>query len=301
MPDYLAVTCRLAPRAEERLTAMMADWPVLGCQVEDSGTELAVTVFLAVGEAGSLDAVSAGLRSLGARDVNTGHYADQDWLAEFRRRVGPAAIGASFWVDPHPDRPTPAPDGRHYLLIEPRQAFGTGSHESTRLIILLLEDDPPKGAKVLDVGTGSGILALASRALGASWVVGFDIDLEATFVARQIVAEQPVCRDVALFCGTAAALRESPSFDVVLANLLPSQFEPLLGSLRRLIAPGGRLLLSGLMLDQRDAVKDELRNAGFAVDGAREQDEWAALCCRPGRAQARRSPGAAGVTPPASQ
>lgn len=279
MPDYLTVTCRLPAEAEGFLAESIGGWPVLGCQVEDAGALVEVTVFLEETRAGSVPLVVEGLRALGARDVGSSHFADADWLAEYRRHVTPRPIGRLFWIDPHPSAPTPPPDGRVHLCIEPRQAFGTGSHESTQLVLLMLEDLPVVGARVLDVGTGSGILALAARTLGAEWTVGFDIDLEAVFVARQTAMTQPLPVDVALFAGTMAALRPGGSFDLVLANLIPSQLEPLLTDLRGQLGPGGSAVVSGLMADQRTAFEAELLRAGLTVSDRSELGEWVGLVC----------------------
>ncbi len=280
MADYLTVTCRLPASAEEHLAQAMERWPVLGCQVEDAGGEVDVTVFLDERRRVDVPTVCEGLKALGARELDTGRFAEQDWLSGYRQALAARVVGTRFWIDPHPEQPTAAPNGRVHLIVEPRQAFGSGSHESTQLVMLLLEELDVAGRRVLDVGTGSGILALAARALGAAWVVGFDIDLEAMFVARQTAAAQPRRLDVALFAGAAAALRGGPRFDLVLANLLPAQVEPLLGCLHSLVAPGGELVVSGLMVDQRAAVEAELTDAGFAVTGGQELGEWAGLVCR---------------------
>ncbi len=280
MADYLTVTCRLPASAEEHLAQALERWPVLGCQVEDAGGEVDVTVFLDERRAVDVPRVCEGLRALGASELDTGRFAEQDWLSGYRHTLAARAVGTRFWVDPHPQQPTAAPDGRVHLVVEPRQAFGSGSHESTQLVMLLLEEIDVTGRRVLDVGTGSGILALAARGLGAAWVAGFDIDLEAMFVARQTVAEQPRQLEVALFAGSTAALRGDPRFDLILANLLPVQVEPLLGFLRSLVSTGGELLVSGLMVDQRAAVEAELTAAGFEVVAAHELGEWAGLICK---------------------
>ncbi len=279
MPDYLTVTCRLPAAAEGQLAEALGHWPVLGCQVEDSAGELDVTIYLEETQSAAVSRVLADLGVLGAREVGSAHFAEEDWLAEYRRSATPIAIGSTFWIDPHPTSPTPAPEGRIHLIIEPRQAFGTGSHESTRLVLLLLEELPVAGARVLDVGTGSGILALAARALGARWAVGFDIDDEAVFVARQIQAEQPQRMTVALFAGSSGSLRRRRRFDLVLANMIPAQFEPLLEDLIAMLDAGGRLVLSGLMIDQRAAVESELDRLGMRVTVAKEQGEWLAMVC----------------------
>jgi ribosomal protein L11 methyltransferase len=280
MADYLTVTCRLPAAAEEQLAQALERWPVLGCQVEDAGGEVDVTVFLDERRGDDVARVCAGLQALGASELDTGSFAEQDWLSGYRQGLLARAIGRRFWVDPHPQQPTASPDGRIHLLVEPRQAFGSGSHESTQLVLLMLEDVAVAGRRVLDVGTGSSILALAARALDARWVVGFDNDLEAVLVAHQTVAAQPRPLEVALFAGTSAPLRRGPHFDLILANLLPAQVEPMLAALRELLAPGGEILVSGLMVDQREAVEAELAVSGFEVVGEQELGEWAGLVCR---------------------
>ncbi len=279
MTSYLTVTCRLPAAAEDHLTQAMAGWPVLGCQVEDAGDEVDVTIYLEETESGAVSAVVEELRRLGACELSAGRFAEEDWLSEYRRFVVPHAVGRLFWIDPHPSALTPAPEDRVHLVVEPRQAFGTGSHESTQLMLVLLETLSLAETRVIDVGTGSGILAIASRALGAASAVGFDIDLDAVFVARQTVAAQPDRQEVALFAGTTAAVRGAGQFDVVLANLIPAQLEPLLADLRALLAPGGTVVISGLMVDQREAVASELGRIGLRVVDGREVGEWAALVC----------------------
>ncbi len=280
--SYLTVACRLPAGAEEELASALERWPVLGCQVENAGADIAVTVFMAKAEAGALSSVCEGLAALGGREIGAGRFAEQDWLAEYRRHAVPRPIGTLFWVDPHPEAPTPPPPGRLHLVVEPRQAFGSGSHESTQLVLLMMEDLPLGGRRVLDVGTGSGILALAARALGAAEVVGLDIDLEAVCIARQTVGAQARRLPVALLAGSTSALAARPAFDVILANLIPVEAQPLLADLRALLAPGGVLVLSGLMADQLAASEEELGRCGFAVERARELEEWVGLVCTAG-------------------
>lgn len=280
MRSYLTLCCRLPSDREDALTQVLESWPVLGCQVEDARPDILVTVFMDTGHADDLPRLSGELLLLGAREVVSGPFADRDWLAEYREHARPVAIGERFWIDPNPAAPTPPPQGRHHLLIEPRRAFGTGSHESTRLVLEVLEQLDVRGTRVLDVGCGSGILALAACALGARSAAGFDIDSEAVFVARQTVRCQPVAMPVVLFAGSVASLGWRARFEVILANLIPAEFSPFLAELAALLTPDGTLVLSGLMLDQRLVVESELEAVGLAVQGHIEQEEWVALLCR---------------------
>lgn len=279
MSEYLTVTCRLPADAEERLAQALERWPVLGCQVEEAGVDIDVTVYLNGAAERALGRVCEGLRALGGDDLATASFADQDWLAGYRSRVAPVAVGGKFWFDPHPGAPTPAPDGRIHLFVEPRQAFGTGSHESTQLVLMLLERIDVAGATVLDVGVGSGILSMAVCALGAASAVGFDIDLDAVFVARQTVATQRRALPVLLFAGSTPALRPRRRFDLVLANLIPAELEPLLPQIRTVMRSRATLVVSGLMADQRTAIEAELGRYSLRVVDALGAGEWVALRC----------------------
>src|SRR5262249_18536591 len=109
---------------------------------------------------------------------------EEDPLAVFRAASRPFPVGKRFWLDPGEPPHAAAPPGRIALLLPASTAFGTGGHESTRLALESLEEQPIAGAEVLDVGTGSGVLALAAAALGSRRAVGLDTDAEAVFVAR---------------------------------------------------------------------------------------------------------------------
>src|SRR4051812_13488080 len=111
---------------------------------------------------------------------------DADWFATWRERAQPFPVGRTLYLDPREpeDAPPEVPDGRRLLRLPARAAFGTGSHESTSLALELLEDADLQGRRVLDVGTGTGVLAFAALLFGAKSVVGFDVDPASPFHAR---------------------------------------------------------------------------------------------------------------------
>jgi len=274
--EFLTLTFQLPREKEGQLSEALSLWPVLGCEVRDLNGQVEVVVYLSPEAHAALPGLKGALNRLGAAQLQEGRQRELDWLGEYRRQARPFAVGQRFWIDPHPQAPSPAPAGRLALYIEPRQAFGTGSHESTQLMLLLLEETPPVGKRVLDVGTGSGILALAAKALGAQWVVGFDVDADAVFVAQE-TAHLHRFWPVSLFAGSAKALRRKPSFHLVMANMLMEQFVPLLPRLQTLLLPGGQIFLSGLLVAQREAVASELRALGLSPVAERQLGEWAAV------------------------
>lgn len=274
--SFLTLTFRLPREMERELPLILNPWPVLGCEVRDTDGEVEVVLFLREEAQPLLHQIKGSLRQLGAQGLAEGLEPEVDWLREYRRKARPFPVGARFWIDPHPHAPSTSPAGRLTLFIEPRQAFGTGSHESTQLVLLLLEAVPPVDQRVLDVGTGSGILALAAKALGAKWVLGFDVDPDAVFVAKETVRWHPGW-PVTLFAGPSRALRGEGHFDLVMVNMLLEQFLPLLPKVRSLLLPQGRLFLSGFLLAQREAVESELANSGMGVELHKSLGEWAAL------------------------
>lgn len=280
MAAWMAVRARVPVAREDEIAMIVAETGALGAEVAEPRAGL-VEVVVYLNGAAAIELVGASLAAIGAADLAVETVAAHDWLAGYRASVQPFAVGRRWWIDPHPDTPTPAPAGRLRLVIEPRMAFGSGSHESTRLVLLELESDPPRGRSVLDVGTGSGVLALAAERLGAGPVVGFDLDPEAIWVARQTALSQETPSAVALFVGTTAALVDG-TFDVVLCNMVSEQFLPLVEALRAQLAATGSIVFSGVLMADEDAVRQQLLAHGLTVSARRTDGEWVALRVRHG-------------------
>ncbi len=277
MKAYINLRCRIPSDAEEDLPELLDSWPVLGVQIGESSDGWAqISLFLSDRDLGAAEGVTAVLTAIGAVDFGVETLQEEDWLAGFRDRVRPFSVGTSWWIDPHPDRPTPAPEGRHHLRVEPRMAFGSGSHESTQLMLLEMEELEISGASVLDVGTGSGILALASDRLGAQRVVAVDIDASSVWTACEISRQQGWKPELQFAVGSMGCIGKG-GFDVVLCNMITANFVPLLGDIRRVLAPAGVVVLSGLLVLEADPVKEALRLAGLTLRSERHLAEWASM------------------------
>lgn len=202
--------------------------------------------------------------------------ADRDWLAPYRELAQPFPVGRSFWLDPRePDEiPPEAPPGRRLLRLPARAAFGTGSHESTSLALELLEATEVAGRRVLDVGTGTGILGFAALLLGAARVVAFDVDSAAPFHARDNARLNRL--PVQLFAGRLAALSPAPRFDLALVNVVPEQVFPEAPALAALLAPGAEAIFSGILVEQGPEVLAQLAAFGFARRDRRTAGGWIA-------------------------
>jgi ribosomal protein L11 methyltransferase len=202
---------------------------------------------------------------------------DADWFATWRERAQPFPVGRTLYLDPRePEDATPeVPEGRRLLRLPARAAFGTGSHESTSLALELLEDTNLQGSRVLDVGTGTGVLAFAALAFGAASVTGFDLDPAAPFHARVNSALNGL--HPRLFAGRLAAIREHPLFDLALVNVVPEQILPEMPGLAGLLVPDGGAILSGILAERGRQVLDRMRGLGFAERDRRAAGDWVAF------------------------
>jgi ribosomal protein L11 methyltransferase len=195
----------------------------------------------------------------------------RDWLAEWRAGLEPVSVGgitvAPSW---RVGRPTPTT-----LVIDPAMAFGTGHHPTTRLCLQVLQDLEVAGRSVLDLGTGTGVLAIAARRLGADRVVAMDTDPDAVAAARDNTARNEAPVD--LREGSVDALRPGEHFDLVLANLVTDVVMGLAPALIDRVAPGGTLAVSGISVDRSGEVADLLAGLTGRVPAAWQEGDWVVI------------------------
>ena len=203
---------------------------------------------------------------------------ETDPFEAWRAASRPFPVGRRLWVEPgDADVPREAvPKGRIALRLPASRAFGTGEHASTRLALLTLEEEDPAGRTLLDVGTGSGILALAAAGLGGRRAVGLDVDAEAVFVARENLARHRFGDRVALYAGPLAAVRGA--FDLVVANMIAEEILPEASGILARAAAGGRVILSGVTRARERAVLSRVRRGRWKLAARRTDGEWVCLC-----------------------
>jgi len=220
----------------------------------------------------SADDRAAAMEMLRGFDLHPYEREREDWLAHYEQSLEPLAIGASFLVAPDA-RLFPDDAARHNKLVVPQeQAFGTGSHETTSLCIELLETIELVGKRGLDVGAGSGILALAMLRLGAAKAIAFDNDADAYSALRDNRARNGVeAERMLLFIGSVEALRGG-RFDVVTMNIIPEVILPLLGEVAAHV--GETLILSGILADRAAEVVRACALRGLRLVDEREKGEW---------------------------
>lgn len=204
-----------------------------------------------------------------------------DWAATWREGIVPVSAGPfdvvpTWLAEEHPEQP-----GRVRIVLDPGRAFGSGHHDTTLGCLEALAELDLAGRSVLDVGTGTGVLAIAAARRGADPVVGVDVDPDAVEVARANAATTGVALDLRV--GSVGAAPPGP-FDVVVANVLTHTIIELADILVAAVTPGGDLVTSGIGAERAGRVADALAAAGLAEITTRIRGEWAVIAGRRPRA-----------------
>ncbi len=213
------------------------------------------------------------LRDIPAVEARTVERDRLDWLLLYEQSLEPMFIGSRFVVAPDPAL-IPADTARLRIVVPQEQAFGTGAHETTSLCIEMLESIGLSGWRGLDVGSGSGILALAMLRLGAARVLAFDNDLDAYAALRENRSRNGIAAEsMPIFIGSIEALRGG-RFDIVTMNILPDVIMALLGKVVRHAARGASVVLSGILTARCDEVVRAAALHGLRLEQGRENGEW---------------------------
>ncbi|MEZ4330413.1 MAG: 50S ribosomal protein L11 methyltransferase [Myxococcota bacterium] len=201
-----------------------------------------------------------------------------DWSEAWKAGLGPIEISPRLVVRP-PFAAVEPRAGRCEIVIEPGQAFGTGTHASTRLCLEWIDrlvGASVSGApveRVLDVGTGSGVLALAAVALGARAAVGFDLDPVAIEAASVAARENRLEASVRLVCAPIEAIEREPAFDLILANLLKRELLPIAEAIAARLGDAGSLVLAGLLEEDGGEVAARFAPLGLVEVERRVRDD----------------------------
>ncbi|HEX9936548.1 MAG TPA: 50S ribosomal protein L11 methyltransferase [Longimicrobium sp.] len=219
-----------------------------------------------------------------ALDLEWRWQENEDWAAEWKRGLGPRQVTERIVVKPTWTEWDAAP-GQVVIDVDPQMAFGTGEHATTRGCLRLLDGAVPAGARVLDVGSGSGILAIAAVRLGAAEAVAVEYDPDANINARENFERNGVDASVRLVEAMAddALLEGLGRFDLVLANILSGVIRPLLPAMRAALGglAEGRLIVSGILRTESPDVIRDAEAAGFRVERVDEEEEWWSALLRP--------------------
>ncbi len=283
MTPWWVIDLRVAAVLEDAAAEILQDLGCAGWVSSEAGDGTRILAYWRTAPAGLADDLRARLgmaaTRVGAVSPAIGPpepVPDEDWEAGWRRhfttqRPLPGLVIRPSWIahDPAP--------GEEVIVIDPKMAFGVGSHATTALSLRLLRE-ARAGARVLDVGTGTGILAIAAARWGADEVVAVDTDPVAVENALENVRRNEVSDRVRVLRGSA---EDAPgTFDVAVANLLSSELARVMPSLPAKVRRDGVLIVSGFLREEEGAVRALLEGQGFRAGAGAWSEGWGALRAR---------------------
>ncbi|MBW3670802.1 MAG: 50S ribosomal protein L11 methyltransferase [Acidobacteria bacterium] len=197
-----------------------------------------------------------------------------DWLDYYEHSLEPIEIGRRWLVVP--DRRLLPDDTKRMPIVIPQEhAFGTGSHETTSLCLAMIESLDLTGKLVVDIGTGSGILAIGAYKMGAARIFAFDNDPETWGVVRANMGRNDVPEQaIRLFFGTVESIADGLRFDLITMNIIPEVILPSLPSVAAHLAHDGHVIFSGILTERAQMVTDRARQCGLILVDQTERGEW---------------------------
>ncbi|HYT68121.1 MAG TPA: 50S ribosomal protein L11 methyltransferase [Vicinamibacterales bacterium] len=254
----------------DRLYALLDDFEPAAIHDDDSGSSW--RVFFRTGAA--RDAARTAVASLSGVRASSIDVSDEDWARRSQENLRAIEAGGLIVAPPWD---VPRGGSTPVIIIEPSTGFGTGHHATTRLCLLMLQQLELRGARVLDVGTGSGVLALAAWKLGAGDVVAVDNDPDALDNARNNIARNGAAAGIDIIRDDVDTLRIQRA-DIVLANLTGAVLVRYAAELQSLVVDGGYLILSGFAPQDVNVIRAAFR--GLSAIDEKVDGDWAALCLR---------------------
>lgn len=221
----------------------------------------------------NLNRLSSNIKTEYKRDCE-----EYDWTVEWKKFFKPLEVGEKFVIVPSWEEYKSDKD-KIILEIDPGMAFGTGSHETTAICLKLLEEVDIKDKIVADVGTGSGILAIACSKIGAKHVLALDIDPLSIKTAKENVVVND-CVDKIEVMESDLLSTSKDNFDLIIANILPDVIINLIPDAYEKLNEKGLILVSGIILEKKDLIIKELKQHGFSIVKDLDMGEWTGIIGR---------------------
>lgn len=216
---------------------------------------------------------------IGPNEVKTSEVSDTSWATAWKKYYHPLQVTRFMTVVPSWEEYTPKFSDERIIRLDPGLAFGTGTHPTTRLSMQALETSIVGGESILDVGTGSGVLSIASKALGAGDVYAYDLDEVAVRAAKENMDLNDYAKEVQV---AANDLLKGISIeaDIVMANILAEIILLLIEDAWRVLKPNGLFITSGIIDSKKDTVLEQLLAQGFEIEQVQQMKDWFAIIAR---------------------
>lgn len=232
---------------------------ITGCYVDVDGVRT------------QIESLRTALLALGVDDVIDEPFVEVDWENEWKKFFKPRRVGSHFVVRPTWESFDALP-GDKVIVLDPGQAFGTGDHPTTRMCLEYLEMQVASSNSVLDLGCGSGILAVGAKMVGAGETLAIDIDPIAVEVAKENITRNNV--EVKTAVGDVLELQLESRWDIVVSNIISATLINLAPDAAYALRPGGKWIVSGIITQNWSDVKKAAEKSGFTYIEHREEDGW---------------------------
>lgn len=287
--DFTAISIYTTEEGIEPVTGRLYTLGINGVEIVDNEDESIVKAYVAENESGSemIKSIRESIEQLkgldsehafGSLKIELSKTSEKDWADNWKRYYKPVRIGKHIVIVPEWEDYTAA-EGDVIVKIDPGSAFGSGTHETTRLCLEFVEEFVSEKTRVLDIGTGSGILAVSALKLGAASALGIDIDELATDVALENAKLNGVDDKFKARCGNLADDVEG-SYDLITANIVADAIIQLSPDVPAHLADGGVFIASGIIDSREGEVCAALSSCGLDVYKTKRLKNWVALACK---------------------
>ena len=203
--------------------------------------------------------------------------ADNNWATAWKKYYRPVRLTRHLTIVPAWQEYTKTQDGEQLIVLDPGMAFGTGTHPTTRLMVEALTIAVRGGEKMLDVGTGSGVLSIAAKHLGVAQILATDIDQIAVDKAQENLALNPIANDITVKVSDLLADVDQTNVDLIVANILAEVIVPLIPQAWDKLKAGGMFLTSGIIADKLALIIEQQEKQGFIIDQQLRIGDWCGL------------------------
>lgn len=217
---------------------------------------------------------------LGLNRVTISEVNEEEWATAWKKYYNPVKISEKFTIVPTWEIYEPVSSDELIIELDPGMAFGTGTHPTTVMCIQALEKTVRPGDRVIDVGTGSGVLSIAAAMLGAEDVRAYDLDEVAVTSAKLNIKLNKVNESVVVSQNNLLDSVEENSADVIVANILAEVILRFTNDVARVVKPGGSFIASGIIQPKKDLVKDALIDSGFEIVETILMEDWVAIIAK---------------------